>query len=105
MKKFLQSVVVFCVLSVWCWAAEIPIFEPAQRDQLKRNDCTTELANQGVMIHASGAKYAWPGVELSGEWDLSGFETVCVEVENTSDVPVQISCRIDNEKVRQGEIK
>ncbi|MHB1037150.1 MAG: beta-agarase [Pirellulales bacterium] len=48
---------------------------------------------------ASGHTERWPGVTLpapNGHWDLSRFEYVAVDVKNTGNNAVTVSCRVDN---------
>jgi hypothetical protein len=67
-------------------------------DSVVTNDAKVARAASGLRVE-TGHKKPWPGITIkapAGKWDLSGYQTISVDVKNVADEPVTISCRVDN---------
>jgi len=63
------------------------------------NDARVSPAGQNRLQIRTGHEVPWPGVTLTapnGRWDLSGYETIALEVTNRGDNSVTVNCRVDN---------
>ncbi|MDO5308618.1 MAG: beta-galactosidase [Planctomycetia bacterium] len=54
----------------------------------------TRLPDGGVKI-VNGLDDRWPGVHLTGEWDMTKYSALLLEVESTSQEPITLYCRMD----------
>jgi hypothetical protein len=62
------------------------------------SDANVTRTEAGLCI-STGHEKPWPGITLKapmGKWDLSGYETISVDVKNVADEPVTVNCRVDN---------
>ena len=66
------------------------------------SDAKVSLARAGegaALAVATGHTMEWPGFNLKapkGEWDLSKFDHIALDVKNTDTNPVTVNCRVDN---------
>jgi len=62
-------------------------------------DAKVARIEAGGLRVETGHEQQWPGITLkalTGKWDLSKYEYVAVDVRNTGNESVSVSCRIDN---------
>lgn len=77
-------------------------FEDAQAVKLTAGEAeATRIAHDGghVLQITTDAKASWPGVEIAprqGQWDLTGFDAVELDIRNPQDTSVRILLSVNN---------
>ncbi|MDO4586662.1 MAG: hypothetical protein Q4C95_05110 [Planctomycetia bacterium] len=80
--------------------SQISIFDPSHFDKssMRLQDVTVEYQNDGTLRIKSGTEDNWPGIHLSGHWDLSNCQNIVLQIENPTNDSITLYCRLDCEK-------
>ncbi len=63
------------------------------------SEAKVNFSQDGALRIETSTKQNWPGITLkapAGQWDLSKYEYITVDIKNIDTKPVTVSCRVDN---------
>ena len=70
---------------------------PLDEASFRRQGCDAKRLDDGALLIENGDKDRWPGVHFTGNWDLSDYSALEMELESTCDNEFVLFFRIDSE--------
>lgn len=94
--------VVLCCVGIdrlFAQTQEMTLFDAsnAPLDALQTQDAALEKTEDGIRV-TFGTEDPWPGVRLSGDWNLAERPNVILSLVNRSETDVRVQCRFDCKK-------
>lgn len=97
-RGFLLAAILFSGAASLARAAEpvLALFDAdSPIDSLRAQGVELARSDDGALLVKNGENDSWPGVHLTGEWDLRAYKSILLDVQSTSDEPITLYCRVD----------